>query len=202
MSAKKTDNPLLSALRELLCEPGDCYTEHALIKVLVARGFIAENFNDGPQRLFQTHFLLFNGLYLLKGELASQRLGLDIGLLEVRVYAMASPSADSVAVDTSREARLSEYYLNWEHFTGATDASVNELLDNFWRQFGRTLPSVDDRMRALEILQLEEPVDYGQIKQRYRRLAMQVHPDRGGDTEQLQQINWAMSVLQPRGHNL
>ncbi|WP_020210467.1 DNA-J related domain-containing protein [Gilvimarinus chinensis] len=202
MSAKKTDNPLLSALRELLCEPGDCYTEHALIKVLVARGLIAENFNDGPQRLFQTHFLLFNGLYSLKRELASQRLGLDIGLVDVRVYAMASPSTDSVAVETSREARLSEYYLNWQHFEAATNASVSELLDNFWRQFGRVSSTSGDRLRALEILQLEEPVDYGQIKQRYRRLAMQVHPDRGGDTEQLQDINWAMSVLQPRGQNL
>ncbi|UTF61015.1 DNA-J related domain-containing protein [Gilvimarinus sp. DA14] len=198
MRTDNSDNPLLGVLRELLCEPGDGYTEHGLIKILVARGLLPEDYNAAPQRLFQTHFLLFNGLYLLKAELAENSIGLDIGLVEVRVYAMDSSSGQGAALGGAREARLSEYYLNWEHFRAATDESVTELLDGFWRQLAKHQVSPGDRQEALDILGLCDSADYTQIKQQYRRLAMRAHPDRGGDTQQLQRINWAMSVLQAK----
>ncbi|NNG14653.1 MAG: DnaJ domain-containing protein, partial [Gammaproteobacteria bacterium] len=42
---------------------------------------------------------------------------------------------------------------------------------------------------------LDDPVSDADIKQQYRRLAMQHHPDRGGDDATLQKINAAMNIL-------
>lgn len=194
MKFDDTANPLLGPLRELLCEAGDGYTEHSLIKIMVARGLLPADFSTSPQKLFHAHFVLFNALYRLKDELFARHLGLAIGLVDVRVYAISS--ARGAAVDTPREAKLRAFYLDWQHHTEATDASVQELLDDFWRQFQMHGVASEDKARALELLDLDDSADYRQIRQRYRRLAMQVHPDRGGDTAKLQKINWAMSVLQ------
>ena len=48
---------------------------------------------------------------------------------------------------------------------------------------------------ALRTLGLTDPVHTAVIKKTYRRLVMRHHPDRGGDTQQLQNLNAAMTVL-------
>ncbi|MCP8898887.1 DNA-J related domain-containing protein [Gilvimarinus xylanilyticus] len=194
MKLDDTANPLLGPLRELLCEAGDGYTEHSLIKIMVARELLPADFSTSPRKLFHAHFVLFNALYRLKDELFARNLGLAIGLVDVRVYAIST--ARESAVDTPREAKLRTFYLDWQHHADATDASVQALLDDFWRQFQRLGVASDDKARALDALGLDDSADYREIKQRYRRLAMQAHPDRGGDTQTLQEINGAMSVLQ------
>ena len=55
--------------------------------------------------------------------------------------------------------------------------------------------AVDYRVKALEILGLDEPVSYEEVRVQYKRLAMEHHPDRGGDKEKLQLINEAMQQL-------
>ncbi|MDO3384121.1 DNA-J related domain-containing protein [Gilvimarinus algae] len=191
---KAPANPILPVVRELLFEPGQCYSEHALIKILVARGLLPEDFAACPKQLFQAHFALFNALYQLRDELGQEGLALDIGLLEVRVYRVAE--AVGQAMGSGRESKLRAYYLDWQHFEQATDESVGQLLDDFWRTLGQRPVADSDRREALEVMALSEPVSYSELKQRYRRLAMESHPDRGGDTAKLQQINWAMSVLE------
>ncbi|MBU2885054.1 DnaJ domain-containing protein [Gilvimarinus agarilyticus] len=188
-------NPLLEMLRQLLFESGQQYTEHALLKIAVARGLVPENYGTCPKQLFQAHFALFNGLYRLQEELAGQRLFLDIGLMQVDVRPWQGPS-DSTQLDGGREGKLRDYYFDWRHFDEATVASVNELLDDFWQNLGRQPVATAERSRALHIMGLAEPVSWSAIKQRYRRLAMQHHPDRGGDADQLQEVHWAMSVLE------
>lgn len=184
---------LIAALRQRLNRPGVEVSEHALIKELVEEGLLPAGFNDGSLALFQTHFLLFNALYRLQDDLASHQLALEIGLVNIRVR--EQQVAQSSALDVGRQASLREYYLDWSHFNGATEESVDELLERFWQQYGPGQVATSEKAAALASLQLTEPVTYAEIKMRYRRLVMREHPDRGGDNARLQDLNDAMAVL-------
>ncbi|WP_052481138.1 DNA-J related domain-containing protein [Gilvimarinus agarilyticus] len=186
-------NPLLEPLSLLLNEPGQEYSEQSLIKHLVAQELLPGNYGSNSLLLFQTHFALFNALYLWRDELHGQGLDLDIGLLDVKVRALEQATGQAVA--GTRESKLREYYLNWSHFHVATEQSVEDLLNDFWQQVAAKPVNSGEREQALRVLSLTAPVTIAEVKQRYRRLAMAQHPDRGGDTEQLQEINWAMAVL-------
>ena len=65
------------------------------------------------------------------------------------------------------------------------------MIASFWRRLGR----FDKREEALAELGLQDPVDDQTIKMTWRRLAMEYHPDRGGDNERLQAINAAVDCL-------
>lgn len=186
-------NPLLEPLRLLLNEPGQVYSEQHLIKHLVAQELLPDNYGSSPLLLFQTHFALFNALYLWRDELHEQGLDLDIGLMDVQVRKLEQAAGQSVT--GAREHKLREYYLDWSHYGVATEQSVEDLLSDFWQQVASKPVNSGEREQALQVLSLHEPVTLAEVKQRYRRLAMALHPDRGGDTEQLQEINWAMAVL-------
>lgn len=186
-------NPLLEPLQLLLNEAGQVYSEQSLIKLLVAQELLPKDYSANPLMLFQTHFALFNALYLWRDELLTQGLTLDIGLLDVKVRAL--DTAGGQAVGGVREANLRDYYLDWSHYHAATQGSVEGLLNDFWRQAARVQVNSGDRARALEIMSLKAPVTLPGVKQRYRRLAMAAHPDRGGDAQQQQDINWAMAIL-------
>jgi len=65
------------------------------------------------------------------------------------------------------------------------------MLDNFWIKFAGN----EHRDEALTVMELSHPISYPDIKQQYRRLAMQHHPDRGGEPSQFQRLEWAMGIL-------
>ncbi len=48
---------------------------------------------------------------------------------------------------------------------------------------------------ALDTLGLPPMVTYKEIKERYKKLSRQFHPDKGGDYEKMAKINWAYEVL-------
>jgi DnaJ-class molecular chaperone len=48
----------------------------------------------------------------------------------------------------------------------------------------------------LSILDLTHRDSLSEAKQRYRQLAMQHHPDRGGNAALFQEVQWAFSILQ------
>lgn len=52
-----------------------------------------------------------------------------------------------------------------------------------------------DRRTALTVLGLTEDADLAQVKQRFRALARDLHPDRGGDPLAFQQLQTAFEVL-------
>jgi hypothetical protein len=86
---------------------------------------------------------------------------------------------------------LRDYYLDWSNFENMTDDNACDLLASFWRR----LDMYDQRADALAELGLEDPVDNETIKLTWRRLAMEHHPDRGGDKDRLQAINAAIDCL-------
>ncbi|HEY7883721.1 MAG TPA: DNA-J related domain-containing protein [Cellvibrionaceae bacterium] len=184
---------LLAALRQRLNRPGLVVAEHTLIKELSAEGLLPGSLHQGPLALFQTHFVLSNALYRLNDSIASEGLVLDIGLVDIRVRKLID--AEQSALSQGGQARLRDYYLDWSNLHDASEDSVNQLLDDFWQNIGRAPVAASEKQQALDTLSLTEPVTFTEIKMRYRRLVMREHPDRGGDTATLQNLNDAMAVL-------
>lgn len=103
------------------------------------------------------------------------------------------PCPDGTDLLPSTPDPLRAYYLDLTHLEKTGKQEVLELLDTFWLRYTRH----DRRAEALAALGLADPVDHLEIKRRYRELAMEHHPDRGGEMEKLQAINAAMGLLEP-----
>jgi len=140
--------------------------------------------------LFQRHFLLFHCLYRLQQDYFETKTGiLQISALEIRLWPYRAEHNDISPLDQVRE-----YYLDISNLDSADLAQVDDLLGKFWLALARH----DSRHDALALLDLTDPVDNEQIRQKYRRLVMLHHPDRGGDGETLQQLNLALAKLLPK----
>lgn len=182
--------PFLQVLQDLLSAHPAGLSEYDLIKQLEARGeagFTAGSLRDNLS-LFQTHFLLFHNLYLLDEQLSAAGKG-KILITALRIQLTDTPDNDQQAL-TEHHA-LRDYYLDLSNLENTRVEEVEALLDQFWHRFLQN----DQRSEALDTLGLADPVDWDTIKQQHRRLAMQHHPDRGGDDTRLQAINAAMQVL-------
>ena len=137
--------------------------------------------------LFQKHFLLFHVLYSINLQRVVNKLGgLQISPLLIK-------QLDYVEADTqmSEPDPLSAYYLDLENLASATDDNVSELLNTFWVKYLKN----DKRGNALKVLGLNDPVTDTKIVQRYRKLVIVHHPDKGGDKDKIQEINEAYAVL-------
>jgi len=165
-------------------------SEHQLLKRLQAaghKGFPEGLFLDSLS-LFRAHFLLFHCLYRLRDRLLeSGRYRLEIHPLciQLRPYALAGGN------ELGEHDPLRAYYLELDHLHHTTAQQVEEMLGAFWAR----LYANQRRHQALAVLELADPVDEATIKQRYRRLAMEHHPDRGGDTQAFQSLQEAMNIL-------
>ena len=142
-----------------------------------------------PLQLFQLHFLLFHGLYRLSDALVDSRRELLIEALCIRLQPrqVAGP-----AVQLNDPLR--SYYLDWNQWLETSADDVTRLLDDFWRS--RHEPVTDAQVRwARDILGVTAEAGMATIKRCYRRLMMQHHPDRGGDTARGVEINEAYLIL-------
>jgi hypothetical protein len=186
MSSNTFEQHLLEVLR---LDPAGL-SEHELIRKLEAEGqpgFETGCLNDNLS-LFQTHFFLFHSLYQLAGRLVVDAVyRLEINPLCIQLVPVTNKDSTSLA----EHDPLRDYYLNLGNLARTDETEVNELLSRFWQRY----VSNDERRDALEELELQDPVDWSTIKYQHRRLAMQHHPDRGGDNERLQAINAAMDIL-------
>lgn len=148
--------------------------------------FIDNEFRDNLT-LFQSHFLLFHHLYQLQSQLWANQLGhLKISPLNIQLSDYRAGERNLQQHDALRD-----YYLDTGNLDNTTPKDIDKMLDNFWRRY----LSPAERKAALDLLGLEDPVDDQTIKQSYRRLVMQHHPDRGGETERLQSLNEVIRVL-------
>lgn len=186
-------NHLVSRLYEVLKAAPAALREHELLAMLNQQGF--SEFGDQIYRdnhsLYQTHFLLFHCLYKLRDQLREQKSAeLEIHCLNIRLHLYSEP--DIVTQLLQQQDPLRDYYLDLNNLENTSAEDVEELIYGFWQHFSVN----DQRQQALEVLGLSDPVEYTEIKAQYRRLAMEHHPDRGGDGEILQAINAAMRVLQ------
>ncbi|MDZ7804590.1 DNA-J related domain-containing protein [Thiohalophilus sp.] len=176
-------------IEQLLAQHPRGMDEYTLLQALKEQGYFS--FSKvrpaPPLELFQMHFLLMHGLYRLQRELLQrQQAIIEISALKIRMWPWQSGEYALTETDPLRD-----YYLDMGNLQTMTEADVNQLLDAFWREFVR----FDGRAEALAELGLSDPVDDEVIKQTYRRLAMQHHPDRGGEAWRLQAINAAYEML-------
>lgn len=170
-------------------------SEHALLKELRQRNALFASFNARePLSLFRGHFLLFHMFYRLRDRLCRER-GDQLVVDPLRIVLKPLAATDNFAVNNSRPLietdALRAWYSDLRRWTTITSVEVVTLL----RQFAMVRHANSQRRSALAELGLQDPVDAAAIKQRYRRLAMQHHPDRGGDSAQLCRINAALAVL-------
>ncbi|NVK39463.1 MAG: DnaJ domain-containing protein [Gammaproteobacteria bacterium] len=184
---------LSQAIENYILENTSC-KEFEIIQYLQANTLLPKNCLAQPLSLFRSHFLVFNALYRLQIKLhLEQRYALSISPLEIRLEPFKDSSMDS---ETEKNMaffdEISLFYLDIKHLNQTDESDVNTLLDHFWQHYFNN----DQKQNALQVLGLSDPVDFKQIKQQYRRLAMQHHPDRGGDSDKLIEIHQAMQCLQ------
>ena len=181
-------------LREILDPHPAGICEHDLLKGLAEHdvSFFNEDYFNSPLGLFQRHFLLFHCLYLLRDKLRTARQGdMKIHCLGIRVMPYMHAHGDAPSGHPALPDPLAAYYLDLDNLNTTDESDVLRLLDNFWQKFA----GEDQRDEALAVMQLTPPTSYPVIKQQYRRLAMQWHPDRGGEPAQFQRLEWAMGIL-------
>ncbi len=187
------DDAFLEAVAVGLARHPGGLSEHALLGLLREAGYL--NFGpaeDGLHHLFCAHFLLFHALYRLRDRTRTERRGhLEIGPLRIR-WLSCLEGPDALAAPDP----LREYYLDPANLRATTARDVADLVGAFWARLGRR----ERRAEALAQLGLADPVDDDIVKRAYRRLAMEHHPDRGGDKERLQAINAAARLLLKPGH--
>lgn len=183
--------PILDSIEDILLTSKGKITEFELLKALIARnesGFSSEVFSD-EFTLFQSHFLLFHILYVLRDRLLKEKASdLRIECLHIEILPLAREVNPN---DVSRNDKLREYYLDLKNLESTTPGDVRDMLKSFWKKF----TSFEKRESALKTMGLNPDASESEIKSKYRELAREHHPDKGGDAEKLIEINAAMEIL-------
>lgn len=177
-------------LQSLLHAHPEGLGEYELLKQLQAEAvapFTGLRFDDSLT-LFRHHFLLYHLLYRLAARVAGERTArLEIDALCIRLGTYVAPNGHL----PDDHDPMAEYYLDLGNLQAMDREGLHQMLGGFWSgQQARA-----GRCDALAVLGLHDPVSDQVIKRRYRRLAQEWHPDRGGDTERLQSLNAAMATL-------
>ena len=183
-------NPLLAPLLTLLQEAAASYKVHELLAALRQQGAIPTLAGDEQLQLFRVNFLIMNALYQLQAELWQEGWWLVISTLDIRLEPLAKTPEASHAFALS--ANLRSYYLDWQVFWQTDREEVETLLNRFWRAYD----GAGHRAEALALFELTADASQETVRRRWRELALQHHPDRGGSTQRLQSINLAMEILE------
>lgn len=184
------ENPLMPQLRQILENSPQGVSEYEILQQLEGHAAFSELSEASDLSLFQKHFLVMNGLYLLQQQLWQEgECYLEVSPLKVVTHLITERVGEEALV--TEGDHLSAYYRDWRNLEGMDEAGVEELLDRFWNRF----VVEDQRGPALLTLGLEVGVSRDEIAQRYRQLAAQHHPDKGGDPGQFIEIRQAYEVL-------
>lgn len=177
-------------------------SEHQLLKLLQQEpyDFFAADALRDPLVLFQTHFLLFHCLYLLKQSWGStQQAILDISATLIIKRPYHNQQSDVVNKENVHHQLLcadplAQYYLDWSHFSSTTEEDIDVLLNSFWRKVF-TPKNEESIQQSLTAMELDSLVSTAELKVQYRRLAQIHHPDKGGDSEKFKTICQAFHQL-------
>ena len=166
----------------------DGISEYDLITRLKEQGYFEFLKSHAlPHELFRAHFILFHALYLLRDKFfKNKQYQLNINVLSIKLLPYEEGKQEIQKVD-----KLREYYLDLSNLDSTSENDVYDLLASFWNGYDR----FKNRDEALAELGLKDPVDNKIIKNTYRKLVMQYHPDRGGDTEKLKKLNDVIKLL-------
>lgn len=153
-----------------------------------------------PEKLYPVHFLLFHVLYRLRDQLSEAGESLQISPLNIRIEKQSVVSGEGVpdSVDTLRQ-----FYLDLSQYRLPEEA-IQRMMNDFWAGAPGQAPAQAETREAAEILGFQAvPSDFPTVKKRFRRAVMNAHPDRGGKTETIQDLNQAFAVLKAHfRHNI
>lgn len=153
-----------------------------------------------PEKLYPVHFLLFHVLYRLRDQLSEAGESLQISPLNIRIEKQSVVSGEGVpdSVDTLRQ-----FYLDLSQYRLPEEA-IQRMMNDFWAGAPGQAPAQGETREAAEILGFQAvPSDFPTVKKRFRRAVMNAHPDRGGKTETIQDLNQAFAVLKAHfRHNI
>ena len=182
-------NAFQTEILEILENQDQGISEYDLIRLLGERGHerFSGSFLGNEPELFRAHFILFNTLYKLRQHIREGE-NREIEISAVKIILHQGESAEE---GIQKADPLEKYYLDETNLKETTDDDVYELLASFWNRFQAST----DKDQALALLALQEPVEPDVIRKRYRELAFEHHPDRGGSAEKLATINEAMDTL-------
>ncbi|WP_036128532.1 DNA-J related domain-containing protein [Marinobacter nitratireducens] len=185
---------LLVAVEHELRETQGGLSELELIKALQRPpwSLIGEVSFHRPEALYPVHFLLFHVLYRLRDQVAESGEQLDISPLAIRLTKQDTVAGTGLpdGVDSLRQ-----FYLDLSQYE-MSEAVIHQMMDNFWAGRSAGQPARADVVAAAETLGFDKvPAEFQQVKRRFRRAVMQAHPDRGGETETIQRLNQAFSLL-------
>ncbi|MAG43912.1 MULTISPECIES: DNA-J related domain-containing protein [Thalassolituus] len=167
--------------------------EYELIRWLQApeQGIFREDALSDSMTLFRANFIVMHALYRLRNRWLEDARGyLQISALDIGLVPLKTDSGSDLP---DQHDALAEYYLDLNNLD-TDQASVDALLNDFWQRM--VIPEhYDDDLAMLE---LTPPVDLSTIRQQYRRLASQHHPDKGGDAEAFRKVSSAYQRLRYR----
>ncbi len=183
---------LQEACESILRTTPEGLSELALIKALQREPwelFGNVEFGD-PALLYPVHFQLFHVLYRWRNELvAENQETIEINPLNIRLRALDP----SYGTSPGKEDPLQAFYLDIGNHE-LPESVINRMLNDFWQGISR--PDDGELAVACDTLHLDcPPRAMTTAKSQFRKLAMQHHPDRGGDTEKLQQLNHAIGII-------
>lgn len=188
-------NPLVGPILVILKNHPNGMSEFDILKALKERlPEFSQLAEDNNLLLFRQHFLIMNALYQLQSSLWQEdNLTLHISAMRIHlVSATQIHRSDSTTLSDSVDAKLAAYYLDWEEYEKTGIDEVSHLLNSFYK--GISLSG--DRESALKTLQIQSTNPTKTvIKQQYRKLAQQHHPDRGGDQDLFIDLRQAYEYL-------
>ncbi|MEH8258329.1 DNA-J related domain-containing protein [Aeromonas veronii] len=182
-------NPLIAPLLVLLQQAAGSYKVHELMAALRQQGAIPRLADDEQLQLFRVNFLIMNALYQLQAELWQEGWWLVIRTLDIRLEPLAGNQEANHGFAVNENLRSD--YLDWQVFWQTDRAEVEALLNRFWRAYD----GEGHKAEALALFELNEGASQEAIRRRWRELALQHHPDRGGNAESFVRIRWAWEVL-------
>lgn len=181
---------MLGILHGILRAHPEGIKEYDLLLILKEKGlplFKDLEFAD-PLVLFRTHFMLFHLLYHLRDRLDMAKKGIvEIHALKIVLLPWQSNSRGLPQV----RDRMGEYYRDLAQIEGTGRPEINAMIEQFWQDY----IAYQFRPESFSVLGLDQKATRAEIKQRYRSLAKQHHPDRGGDAAEFQRIRDAAQTL-------
>lgn len=176
-------NPLVGPILAILKNHPNGMSEFDILKELKDQ---LPEFNtlakDVNLLLFRQHFLIMNALYQLQSSLWQEE-NLMLSICATRIHLLSTTQiqlSETTTLSDSIDAKLAAYYLDWSEYEKTDINEVSRLLNSFYK--GISLHG--DRDSALKTLEIEDNnPSKADIKQQYRKLAQQHHPDRGGNQD-------------------
>lgn len=194
LKANSQDNPLTWPLLSLLEEQPQHWKVHYLVTALREKGLLQSLDEDENKDLFKRNFLTMNALYQLQLMLLPNQ-WLQVQAMDI-FLSRSVPS--HVELELQHDVALRDYYLDWNNYDTSGDL-IREMLKSFWHKYnnyiGETSPTVG-REHALEVFRLDSDASPREIRKRWRKLALEHHPDRaGGDATKFKKACRAWQTL-------